>query len=206
MYAQHQQQLHWSPYTIGFSALIMAATADQPLRLRLDEDIAKLLNVKATQSRTRSSEPLLIAASQVCQGADLQALMNALSTLNAHKLAAFITQTIGQKEQGCAPWHNNALHDNFDPQLALTPSDNFFSGISLGKLRRQRQLTLADATGQAWSTSSQSRFESSQSTLAFSSTLQLIQQLGFSFAQLSCWQRQYFSLPSHLLSTATHGL
>ncbi|WP_390409368.1 hypothetical protein [Lacticaseibacillus jixiensis] len=185
MYVQHQQQLHWSPYTIGFSALIMAATADQPLRLRLDEDIAKLLNVKATQSRTRSSEPLLIAARQLCQGADLQALMNALNTLNAHKLASFITQTISQEGQGRAPWHNNALHDNFDPQLALTPSDNFFSGISLGKLRRQRQLTLAEATGQAWSTSSQSRFESSQSTLAFSSTLQLIQQMGFSFAQLS---------------------
>ncbi|WP_156403565.1 helix-turn-helix domain-containing protein [Lacticaseibacillus camelliae] len=159
-------------WRLGLTALLHD---DTPLAAQIATDMAAISKIPGLQLHFNNVMPQFLAVVAIAKHKDLTSLLTALRRLGADQLAAFLARA-AQEARTKPCWHNQVLKDHHDPKLAIAPDAKLMFGPTLGRLRKQRGLTVSDVLGD-WSASAQSRFEHGKTQLGFRSTIVLMQRM-----------------------------
>lgn len=175
-------QPNWEPNTVAFTALALLIHANTRLRLEIHQDLLAIQNQNKAGSLRIGSTPLILAGIALSADGNIDAELKALRTLKANPLANFLENSASVIGLRLKPWHNPALSDQYDPNLDIQPDEKILTGPALGKFRKQRGLTLSDVVDD-WTPSTQSRFETGKTKLAFSRMVKLLDTLMLPFSR-----------------------
>lgn len=165
----YQKEALWR---LGLTALLHD---DAPLQAQIATDMVRISQIPGLQLHFNNVMPQFQALITIAQGHDLAPLLAALRRTGANQLARFLARS-AQQANSKPCWHNQVLVDHYDSTLAIDADAKLMFGPTLGRLRKQRGLTVSEVLGD-WSASAQSRFEHGKTQLGFRNTISLMQHM-----------------------------